>query len=474
MSMEKIHKAVVAGQFYPANAQELKKMINGFLDQVPTPSIEGEIIGLVSPHAGYIYSGQTAAYAYRQVQGHSYDAVIVIAPSHTDYIAGASIWAKGAYETPLGLAPVNETIAQAILDQDAGIQASAAGHRREHSLEVQIPFLQMTLKNLSIVPIVIQDYSWQNCQRIASGIVRAVKDKKVLLVASTDLYHGEEYAECVRMSDFTLRKIEAFEPEGLYASFEAGKSQACGAGPVVVVELIAKQLGAQKAHLLHKTNSNDAIGERGGYVVGYGAIAIYREKKPATGQKEVGIDMGLSLADKKQLLEIARKSIECAVKREPLPQFKVTSEILKEKRGAFVTLTEQGQLRGCIGYVLAYKSLYQTVSEMAQAAALEDPRFAPVQTSELKKLHLEISVLTPLQPITNIEEIEVGKHGIIIERGRQSGLLLPQVATDNNWDRTTFLEHTCSKAGLPRNTWQEPGTIIKIFSADVFSEAELK
>ncbi len=474
MATENIRKAVVAGQFYPADPGELKEMINHFLSNVPDQPGLNNIIGLICPHAGYVYSGQTAAYSYKLVQGNEYDAVIVIAPSHRESIEGASIWNKGAYQTPLGLVPVNETLANEIMTQEPAIQALTAGHRAEHSLEVQLPFLQQTVRNLSIIPIVIQDYSLSNCQRIAKGIARAVKGKKILLVASTDLYHGENYKKCVESTKVTLDKIIRMEPEKLYESFEEEKSQACGAGPVVIVELIAKELSANKAVLLTQTNSNDVMGERGGYVVGYGAVAIYRNSSDKKNKKEVGVDMGLSLEDKKQLLEIARKTIETAVKGEKIPEFTISSEILKENRGAFVTIHKKNQLRGCIGYIVGYKPLHITVKEMAQAAALRDPRFPPVRPAELKDLHLEISVLTPIQTIKNIEEIEVGKHGIIIERGYNSGLLLPQVATENNWDRTTFLEHTCQKAGLPNNSWKEPGTVIKIFSADVFSQDDVK
>lgn len=474
MATENIRKAVVAGQFYPADPGELKEMIDHFLSNVPDKPGLNNILGLVCPHAGYVYSGQTAAHAYKLVQGKEYDAVVVLAPSHRESIEGASIWNKGAYETPLGLVPINEVLANEIIAQEPAIQASKHGHRMEHSLEVQLPFLQQTIRNLSIIPIVIQDYSLSNCQRIAQAITRVIRGKNVLLIASTDLYHGENYKKCVESIKITLDQIIKMEPEQLYESFEAGESQACGAGPVVIVELIARELGANKAILLTQTNSNDVMGQRGGYVVGYGAVAIYQNPSATKNKKEVGVDMGLSLDDKKQLLEIAKKSIESAVKGEKVPDFVVSSEILREKRGAFVTIHKKNQLRGCIGYIVGYKPLHLTVKEMAQAAALRDPRFPPVRPSELNDLHLEISVLTPIHTIKNIDEIQVGKHGIIIERGYNSGLLLPQVATENNWDRTTFLEHTCQKAGLPNNSWQEPGTVIKIFSADVFSQDDVQ
>jgi AmmeMemoRadiSam system protein A len=160
--------------------------------------------------------------------------------------------------------------------------------------------------------------------------------------------------------------------------------------------------------------------------------------------------------------------MECSVKGESLPEFEVKSETLKEKRGAFVTIEKHGRLRGCIGYIQAVKPLHITIQEMAQAAALKDRRFPPVTPGELDDLELEISVLTPLKRIKDINEIEVGKHGIYIKSGYYSGLLLPQVATDYGWDRLTFLKQTCQKAGTDGDCWKKKETEIYVFSADIF------
>ncbi|UCE20509.1 MAG: AmmeMemoRadiSam system protein A [Gemmatimonadota bacterium] len=214
------------------------------------------------------------------------------------------------------------------------------------------------------------------------------------------------------------------------------------------------------------------MAERSGYCVGYASVAIYKsaDGKPSEEQREVGVKVGLSAEDKKLLLEIARTTIEKRVKGEDVPKFDVTSEVLAEHRGAFVTINKHGQLRGCIGYIEPIKPLHETVREMAESAALSDPRFTPVAERELKDLEIEISALTPLRKIEHTDEIEVGLHGIYIKKGYYSGLLLPQVATEYGWDRNTFLEHTCLKAGLPTDAWREKDTEIFIFSADIFSE----
>jgi AmmeMemoRadiSam system protein A len=182
----------------------------------------------------------------------------------------------------------------------------------------------------------------------------------------------------------------------------------------------------------------------------------------------VGVDLGLTDNDKKTLHHIAKTVIENKVRGKAVPEFKIDSPLLKENRGAFVTINKKGQLRGCIGYIEGHGPLHRTIEEMAEAAAFRDPRFPPVREKELSELEIEISVLTPLRRITDVNEIEVGKHGIYIKKGWFSGLLLPQVATEYGWDRQTFLEHTCQKAGLPSSAWRDKDTEIYIFSADIF------
>lgn len=185
-------------------------------------------------------------------------------------------------------------------------------------------------------------------------------------------------------------------------------------------------------------------------------------------EKRVGVDLGLNEQEKQTLRNIVKTVVECKARGEPVPEWKVDAPILKENRGAFVTIKRRGQLRGCIGQIEGKGPLYKTVEEMAEAAAFRDPRFHAVMGQELLELEYEISVLTPFHRIDDVSEIEVGKHGLYIKRGWQSGLLLPQVATEYGWDRQTFLEHTCAKAGLPSDAWKDKNAEIYVFSADVF------
>ena len=468
MKSQDIRKSVIAGSWYPGDEKELRDQINKYFENAKIADISGEILALIAPHAGYDYSGFIAANSYKQIKGKSYDAIIVIAPSHHESFNGVSIYSEGGFETPLGVVPVHESLANAIIAEDEIIRSSMDGHREEHSLEIQLPFLQIAVPDIKIVPISLWDYSPQTCQRLANAITKAVKGKNVLIVASTDLYHGYSYDECIETDNYTINKILKLKPEELNEDLIQRKAQACGGGPVVVAEMVALNLGANKTKLLYRTNSGDVTGRKGGYIVGYSAIAIYKENQKS--DKKVGVELGLNEEDKQILLKIARQAIEYGVRREKLPAIKVTSPILKENRGAFVTLTKKGMLRGCIGYIYPIKPLGITVQEMAAAAAFRDPRFSPVNENEVSELEIEISVLTPLKEIKDINKIEIGKHGVIIEKEGQSGLLLPQVATDYGWDRETFLEHTCKKAGLPDDAWQDPTTVIKIFSAEIFHE----
>ena len=472
MNPGKVRKPAVAGAFYPADPKILKEQVDSFLERAEPAGIDGEILALVSPHAGYPYSGQIAGAAFKQVKGKKYDAVVVIAPSHSEYFPGVSVYDEGGYETPLGIIPVDEALAKAIVEEDEIITSSLVGHRGEHSLEVQLPFLQKALIDPKIVPIVMADRSFGVCQKLARAVAKTAKGKKILIIASSDLYHGYSYEECVTADGRTLETIEEYSPQKLCNGLAKETYQACGGGPITVALLAAKELGANKANVIARTNSNDVTGERGGYCVGYAAVAIYKSGtgNPSPKKKKVGTEVGLSSDDKKLLLKIARTTIEKRVKGEDIPEFRVASEILNENRGAFVTINKQGQLRGCIGYIEAIKPLYMTVREMAESAALNDPRFSPVTKNELKDIEIEISALTPLKKIDKFDEIEVGLHGLYIKKGYYSGLLLPQVATEYGWDRTTFLEHTCMKAGLPTDTWQEKDTEIYIFSAEIFAE----
>jgi AmmeMemoRadiSam system protein B/AmmeMemoRadiSam system protein A len=471
MSMKEIREPAVAGSWYPGQPDILSKDVKGYLENAKKVEVGGKIVALISPHAGYPYSGQVAAHAYKQIEGKVYDSVVVIAPSHYALFKGISLYDRGGFRTPLGVIPINVELSQKIMAKRKEIQFIPEAHAQEHSLEIQLPFLQVVLKTFKLIPIVMEPYwGWETCQSLATAISETVRGGNVLLVASSDLSHFHSYDKAVELDKIVLNHIEHFDPEGLNRDLKQGRCEACGGGPIISIMLAAKALGANKGKVLKYLNSGDVTGDRS-RVVGYAAGVFYKTAggtEKMKEEKKVGVDLGLNDQEKKTLHQIAKTVIDNKARGRAVPEFKVDSPILMENRGAFVTVQKKGQLRGCIGYIEGRGPLYRTIEEMAEAAAFRDPRFMPVTEKELPDLDIEISVLTPLKKITDVNEIEVGKHGIYIKQGWNSGLLLPQVATEYGWDRRTFLEHTCQKAGLPSNAWKDKNTEIYIFSADIF------
>ncbi len=466
-----IRRSVLAGSWYPGSARTLRADIEQYLRNVPAPKLAGrDPVGLIAPHAGYIYSGQVAAYAYRQVTDHFYDAVVLIGPSHRSAFRGVSVYAQGGFETPLGVMPVDEELAADIVAEGEGIQLLPRVHLSEHSLEIQLPFLQVALEGVPFVPLMMGDQDEKTCEHLAAAIVRAASGRKLLLVGSSDLSHFHPYDVAVQLDHTAIRHFEKMDVRGLLKDLSRGNCEACGGGPAAAVILASQALGADHATLLKYANSGDVTGDRDS-VVGYASV-VFDRSVPKSGSPEnpdKGKDeAGLTVNDKKTLLDIVRTAIECRLEARPVREVPVLSDVLKERRGAFVTLKKAGSLRGCIGYIQAVKPLYETVEEMAGAAAFQDPRFSPVGKNELRQMSVEISVLTPLREIHDVAEIEVGRHGIYIIQGGSSGLLLPQVAVEYGWDRETFLSQTCHKAGLPTNAWRNKQTRIFIFSAEIF------
>lgn len=280
---DEIRRPVVAGQFYTDDPQALTGQIDGFLEKVPGEKIPGEIIALIAPHAGYVYSGQVAAYAYQQVRGRPFKTVIVIAPSHRASFIGASIYDRGGYQTPLGVIPVNVELAAGILGCSERINFYPHAHSQEHSLEVQLPFLQRVLGEFQLVPIIMGDQDQSTCQILAEAIVSSLGKEKSLIVASSDLSHYHPYDRAVEMDGAIVEAVNAFDPLRLQESLRSRESEACGGGPMITAMLAAQRLGATGARVLNYANSGDVTGDRG-QVVGYMAAALFAPAKQ--GDKE--------------------------------------------------------------------------------------------------------------------------------------------------------------------------------------------
>jgi MEMO1 family protein len=476
--IENAFEAQTAGQFYPAEPRVLRKEVEGYLSSAKskkTSTLAGrDIVGLIAPHAGYIYSGPVAGEAYRAVQGKDYRTVVVAALSHRRAASKISLLNRPAYDTPLGSLPVDKsTIAKLLSAHPDLFSTDEAVFKGEHSLEVQLPFIQVALPNAKIVPIIAAVYDNEALvPKAAQALFEVFGNRKdVLFVASTDLTHFFPYKEAAMYDTRLLALLEDWRIDE-WRSVAPTQKGMCGHLPVsLLVDLFSKyDKETRRVTVLDYRNSGDTSGDKENGVVGYGAAAFTLKAGIRTEEeRDFG---GLSVEDRRYLMKLAKDTVRAAANDEVSKPSAPTSDFLKEKGAAFVTLKKNGNLRGCIGHVIARVPLFQCVSDTARAAAIHDTRFSPVRPEELPDLSYEISVLTAPAPTTP-EKVKVGRDGLIMTRGGRSGLLLPQVPVEWGWTEEEFLSHTCIKAGLSSNCWRDPETVIESFRAVVFGEEDL-
>jgi len=491
VSAQGLRKAVRAGQFYDGNAADLSARIDAFLGAAPPPGAAADRIrAIIVPHAGYIYSGKTAARAYRQVQGRDIETVVIIGPSHHIGFEGCSIYLEGGFETPLGVAAVDADAAKA-LAKATGYGYIAAAHAEEHSIEVQVPFVQKVLPKARIVPIVIGVPEDRTIRTLAAALAKVLKDKRALVVASTDMSHYLTKPEANALDKSTIDLVKSLGVPALIRKLERNENILCGGAGVAAALLYAQALGNAGVDVLGYADSIEGGGPADS-VVGYFAAAVTAGPQGgAAGAQGTTIaapqggaagaqgatmatpaaagqgEFSLSADDKKELLSLARRAVELYVREAKVLDAATSNANLKSPRGAFVTLTEGGDLRGCIGFTEPLFPLAETVVRAGIYAATEDPRFRPVSAGELTSLAYEISVLTPLKKVDNTNLIQVGRHGLVVAKDGRRGLLLPQVATQFGWDREELLRQTCVKAGLEPDAWRK-GAEIYSFEAIVF------
>ena len=482
---QRLRPAGVAGSFYPAEPEALTAMMDGMLANAGKPSIQGKILAVVAPHAGYPYSGPVAAYTYAALKGHRFARVVVIAPSHYVAFDFASVYSGDGYVTPLGTVPVDKPFAEKLAKADSSIHLSERGHRAtaegaEHALEVQLPWLQHVLGNFTLVPIVMGSQSYESSRALGVALARLLQAEKkdrgnqagegpgedTLIVASSDLSHFHSYDVAEAIDHKTLNALQSWDYLSMSRNFEMHIWEACGGAPIVAAMIAAERMGANQAVVLKYANSGDTAGDHS-RVVGYSADLFVKAQDAAASERP----FSLNEQEKHELLALARKSVEHAVQQsQRYEPDTVRDETLNQERGAFVTLKRGGSLRGCIGYTSAVEPLYLTVRDTATLAALRDPRFRPVSASELKELEYEISVLSPMRRVIDPNAITVGRDGLLLRNSDHEGLLLPQVAVEQKWDRVRFLRETCIKAGMPPDCWQNDDTDIFRFTAEVFGE----
>ena len=486
----KVRPPAVAGMFYPQDADKLTAAIDGCLQKAKSEPVEN-LRALICPHAGYEFSGPTAAEAYKNLIGKKVRTVIVMGPSHSASFQGASIPDAAAYRTPLGEVPVSPKAVELAKiapfacnppcevrrpgwSRLARMELPPFGqdtpHTWEHSVEVQIPFLQKTLKDFTIVPVV---FGQVDPAAAARALIEHALDDQTLLVVSTDLSHFYPYDMARFLDALCIHDILELNLEGMK------KHEACGMTPVRTLMHVARTKG-WTVKLLDYANSGDTAGDKSN-VVGYAAIAFFDDGKAPTTAAAPGDDAAqrrqYSDEERKFLLRLARKALEQVVTQGALPQVdpKDVPKGAAEDRGCFVTLNLDGRLRGCIGNILPDRPLYQAVLDNTRSAALHDKRFRPVTAAELAKIEIEISVLTvpaPLKstsPIGLMAQLRPGVDGVILKIGNRQATFLPQV-----WgqmpNKLHFLSRLAMKAGLPPSAWQQKGVEVLTYQAEAFEE----
>ena len=411
---KKVRMPAVAGAFYPADADTLRETVVSFLSEASSAEADKEVQAVIVPHAGYVYSGSTASEAIKAIPSDAvYKRIFLLGPSHRAAFDGASVNnAFDSYATPLGQVKVDNEAVDALLHADPVFTYVPEAHAREHCLEVQLPFLQVHLQHVPpIVPVIIGTQDLAKLRRIAQALQPYFTSDN-LFVISSDFSHYPSYEDANRVDKATGEAIESGSLRKFLDALEKNArkgvprlaTSACGQSPIAVLLLLMEGRNDLQVRHLAYCNSGDAIYGDKDRVVGYHAFSIVK--------KEEADAFSLTGEERAQLLQIARTSIENTLARKtdlPYDSTKM-SPALQEHCGAFVTLHKGDKLRGCIGNLMGYKPLYQTVASMARAAAFEDPRFYPVKESEMKDIDIEISVLSPLRKIQSIDEFQLGRH----------------------------------------------------------------
>jgi MEMO1 family protein len=471
-------QAFAAGRFYPSDPDELRKTLKGLFEKAKPKSVDS-VLAIICPHAGYDFSGVVAASGYKQIDpDKKYENVFVIASSHQVSFIGASIYNIGNYMTPLGNVRVNIDLANKLIKENPVFTFNPDADKNEHSLEVQLPFLQYWMKSdINLVPIVLGTQSAQTCKKIADAL-KPYFNENNLFIISSDFSHYPKYQDAQAVDKSTCDAILSGSADKLLKTLQGNEDQGipnlatslCGWTSVTTLLYLTGNDPSYKFTPVDYMNSGDSKYADKSQVVGYWAIAVTQKEKKIASYT----DFSISLNDKKELLKIARTAIDEKVRNNKESVINPTgySKTLLTPGGAFVTLKEHGDLRGCIGRFTSEEPLYKVIREMAIASATQDTRFDPVAENEIVRLEIEISVLSPLKKISSIDEIVLGKHGIYIKRGMSSGTFLPQVATETGWNKEEFLGHCArDKAGIGWNGWKDAE--IYIYSAEVFSEKEV-
>jgi len=483
MKSTTIRRPAVAGSWYSNDKATLAREIAGYLQQAPRSLTGVTVRALIAPHAGYAYAGRCAAESFKQLEGQSVARVFLLGPSHYMAFEGVASLNVDAFETPLGLVPLDRAVLDA-LRKNPLVHDVPAAHAREHSLEIELPFLQTVLKDFTLVPLIVGQLTPSQAIELGALLKQQVGPRD-LVVVSTDFTHYGPAFDFAPFRDDVKNRLSALDQgafdrilakdiKGIFSY--AAQTGITWDGVTPTALMLATLPPTAHGTLLRYYKSGDADNEYT-HSVSYGALAFYDAAAapvppPAAANAAPAPtnEPGLSAAERQLLLTLARDTLTRHVQNKGVPDLAAypLTPRLKEKAGAFVTLHEHGELRGCIGYIQGIKPLAETVRENACNAATDDPRFPPVQPAELNKIVIEISVMSPLRKVAAPEDVTAGVHGVVLKKGRYQGVFLPQVATEQGWDRETFLRQLGRKAGLDLDAYKSAELFV--FTAEVFGE----
>ena len=458
---------VAAGRFYSGDVQTLTKDFSRLFESCRKSPSTWKVRAIISPHAGYIFSGKIAAEAFHSIPENTvYKNIFIIGSSHVMSFDGASVYNSGDYITPLGRAAVNREIAGKLISDNKVFNFPENAHLQEHSIEVQIPFIQYYFKNTpSIVPIIIGTHYESTVKKIAEAL-RPWFTPENLFVISSDFSHYPSYEDANRTDSLTAVSIESGNPQTFLNTKKKNSEEAisglatsmCGwTSGLTLLYLTEGNRNLEIKHIDYCNSGDTPYGNKS-EVVGYHAFAVIDKQQVTEKTASQSNGIAFARAEKSQIFRIAENSIRTKLydnKRLVLNDNEMT-ENLRKQLGAFVTLKVNGALRGCIGRFISSDPLYEVVQASALSSAFEDPRFPPLTKEEFEKIEIEITVLGPLNKINDISEIVLGKHGIYIKKDFRSGTMLPQVATENKWTVEEFLGYTArDKAGIGWTGWKD-------------------
>lgn len=473
---------VAAGRFYSADKETLTNDISElFKSCVKTSTGPGVVRAVISPHAGYVFSGKVAASAFSAINKNiSYKNIFIIGSSHVMAFEGASVYNTGDFVTPLGKVTVNKEIANT-LKAEKLFSFPVNAHFQEHSLEVQLPLIQYYFSNdPQIVPIIIGTNNANNIRKIA-GILKPWFTPENLFVISSDFSHYPSWKTANEVDNATATAIVSGDPEEFLNVLEKNSgadhpglvTSMCGWTSGLLLLYLAEGSNNLEFRKIDYCNSGDSgFGSRD-EVVGYNAIVLSGKVTGSSASKNLKDEITFTRKEKDQLISIARDNIKSLLydRKKITVNAGILPPVFREPLGAFVTLKINGSLRGCIGRFVSSDPLYEVVIESSASSAFDDPRFSPLTKEELERTDIEITVLGPMKKISSIKEIILGRHGIYIKKDYRSGTMLPQVATENSWSVEQFLGYTSrDKAGIGWDGWKDAD--IYIYEGIVLEETK--